>query len=77
MYKGTMSHFKFLDDPNFIRALEYVDRPKIRKFELGGDVILNGYPISKTIAKTKSNLISHTRKATCQITCRGSKPIDC
>ena len=52
-YKGTISHFKFLDDPNFIRALEYVDRPKIRKFELGGDVILNGYPISKTIAKTK------------------------
>jgi hypothetical protein len=51
--KGVFDNYEFLDDPNFIRALEYVDRPKIRKFELGGDVILNGYPISKTIAKTK------------------------
>lgn len=29
-YKGTYSHFEFMDDPNFIKALEYVDRPKIR-----------------------------------------------
>ena len=51
--KGVFDNYEFLDDPNFIRALEYVDRPKIRKFEQGGDVIVDGYPVSKTIAKTK------------------------
>lgn len=36
--KGTLTHFEFLNDPNFIKALEYVDRPKIRKFDEGGNV---------------------------------------
>ena len=30
--KGTVTHFEFMNNPNFISALEYVDRPKIRKF---------------------------------------------
>jgi hypothetical protein len=38
MYKGTLSHFEFLEDPNFIAALQYVDRPAIRKFGEGGEV---------------------------------------
>ena len=37
-YKGTISHFEFLDDSNFVKALEYVDRPAIRKFEDGGSI---------------------------------------
>ena len=35
-HKGTISHFEFLNDPTFVRALEYVDRPSIRKFSEGG-----------------------------------------
>lgn len=30
--KGTLTHFEFMNNPDFVAALEYVDRPKIRKF---------------------------------------------
>ncbi len=33
MYKGTLSHFEFMNNPKFIQALEYVDRPKIKNFK--------------------------------------------
>jgi hypothetical protein len=29
-YKGTLSSFEFLDNENFVKALECIDRPKIR-----------------------------------------------
>jgi hypothetical protein len=39
-YKGTLTHFSFLNDENFQKALTYVDRPKIRteKFASGGEI---------------------------------------
>jgi hypothetical protein len=40
-YKGTISHFDFLDDANFVKALEYVDRPSIKKFASGGEMPTN------------------------------------
>ena len=33
-YKGTFTHFEFLNNPNFSAALEYVDRPKIKKVKV-------------------------------------------
>ena len=29
-YKGTLTKYDFLNDPLFINALQYIDRPKIR-----------------------------------------------
>jgi hypothetical protein len=61
-YKGTLTHFEFLDDSNFIKALEYIDRPSIRsiKFEDGGMMAMGGATfsdkvksISKRLNKTK------------------------
>ena len=31
MHKGTLTRFAFLNNVYFLKALEYVDRPKIRK----------------------------------------------
>jgi hypothetical protein len=32
-YKGTITSFEFLDDANFVKALEFVDRPAIKSFK--------------------------------------------
>ncbi len=35
---GSMTDFPFLNNPNFVEALKYVDRPVIRKMEDGGEI---------------------------------------
>jgi hypothetical protein len=50
MYKGSLTHFPFLDDKNFVEALKYVDRPAIRKLEDGGMTMAKG-------GETKPSLI--------------------
>jgi hypothetical protein len=64
-HKGTISHFDFLDDPNFVKALEYVDRPAIRKFEDGGmmrEMYNDGSKVKKSKSKsTKSRKNSKNR----------------
>jgi antirestriction protein len=36
-YNGTITKFDFLDDNNFLEALNLLDRPAIKKFEEGGE----------------------------------------
>ena len=55
MYKGSLTHFPFLDDKNFVEALKYVDRPAIRKLEDGGMTMAKG-------GETKTSLIPDYKK---------------
>ena len=55
MYKGSLTHFPFLDDKNFVEALKYVDRPAIRKLEDGGMTMAKG-------GETKPSLIPDYKK---------------
>lgn len=32
-YKGTLSHFTFLNDTNFLKPLQYLERPAIQKIK--------------------------------------------
>lgn len=56
MYKGTITNFQFLDDANFEKALEFIDRPPIKTFKYadGGATFKDKVKsISKRLDKTK------------------------
>ena len=55
-YKGTISHFDFLDDSNFVKALDYVDRPAIRKFEDGA--MMNESGVENDPLKKKGDIVT-------------------